>query len=161
MTFRDFNFIQEAHGPHYSSEKTVRSINTYNYIITLIKRRTNPYLFFENLLVLQLNKLESPSAKDALGQMWLKLVQWFWIRKFLNFLNVFYYFVIISSWKRAGPFSCRNLNFLHWRMLCAKFGWNLPSASGEEDFKNFPSEHALPSSLQIKMSLFFMLVEVF
>ena len=25
-------------------------------------------------------------------------------------------------------------NFLHPRMLCAKFGWNCPSGSGEEDF---------------------------
>ena len=26
-----------------------------------------------------------------------------------------------------------NLNPLHPRMLCAKFGWNCPSGSGEED----------------------------
>ena len=29
---------------------------------------------------LQLNKLESPSPKDALCQVWLKLAQWFWRR---------------------------------------------------------------------------------
>ena len=32
----------------------------------------------------------------------LKLAQWFW-RRFLNFVNVFCYFVIISLWKRVGP----------------------------------------------------------
>ena len=43
---------------------------------------------------------------------------------FKNFVNVFYYFIIISPWKRGRPFICRNLNFLHSKMLCAKFGWN-------------------------------------
>ena len=40
-------------------------------------------------MVLHLNKLESPSPKDALCQVWLKLAQWFWRRRFLNFVNVF------------------------------------------------------------------------
>ena len=44
----------------------------------------------------------------------------------------FRYFVIIAPWKRAGPFIWTNLNPLHPRMLCAKFGWNWPSSSGEE-----------------------------
>ena len=38
---------------------------------------------------LHLNKLESPSPKDALCQVWLKLAQWFWRRRYLNFVNVF------------------------------------------------------------------------
>ena len=46
----------------------------------------------------------------------------------------FHYFVIISPWKRAGPFIWTNLNPLHPRMLCIKFGWNWPSGSGEEHF---------------------------
>ena len=33
----------------------------------------------------------------------------------------------------AGPFIWTNLNPLHPRMLCAKFGWNMPGGSGEED----------------------------
>ena len=45
----------------------------------------------------------------------------------------FHYFVITSPWKRAGPFIWTNLNPLHPRMLCAKFGWNWLSGSGEED----------------------------
>ena len=49
----------------------------------------------------------------------------------------FHYFVIISPWKRAGPFIWTNLYPLHPRMLCAKFVWNWPSGSGEEDFFNF------------------------
>ena len=47
------------------------------------------------------------------------------------------YFVLTSPWKRAGPFIWTNLNFFHPRMLCAKFGWNRHSGSGEEDYLNF------------------------
>ena len=46
----------------------------------------------------------------------------------------FRYFVIISPWKRAGSFIWTNLNPIHPRMLCVKFGWNWLSGSGEEDF---------------------------
>ena len=51
-------------------------------------------LFHNNLPLekgkaLHLNKLESPSSKDGLCQVWLKLTQWFWRRRFLNFINVF------------------------------------------------------------------------
>ena len=46
----------------------------------------------------------------------------------------FRYFVIISPWKRAGPFIwTNNLNSLHPRMLCAKFGWYWPSGFGEDE----------------------------
>ena len=44
----------------------------------------------------------------------------------------FCYFVIICSWKRAGPFIWTNLKTLHPRMHCAKFGWISPSGSEEE-----------------------------
>ena len=49
----------------------------------------------------------------------------------------FWYFPIISPWKRAGPFTWTNLNSNDPRLHCAKFGWNWPCASGEEDFLNF------------------------
>ena len=64
------------------------SINTYNYIITLIKKRKKTLL----ILVLYLKKLESPSTKDVLCQYCLKLAQWFWRRGFFNFVNVFLLF---------------------------------------------------------------------
>ena len=38
----------------------------------------------------------------------------------------FRYFVIISSWKRVGPFIWTNLNSLHPRILCTTLGWNWP-----------------------------------
>ena len=117
--------------------KQFKLINTYDYIITLIKRRKKninfmiTYCFFHLNLhprmlcdkigwnwlsgfgeeiflislmyfryfcnnlplemgwVFYLNKLESPSSKDALWQVWLKMAKWFW-RRFLNFVNVFF-----------------------------------------------------------------------
>ena len=45
----------------------------------------------------------------------------------------FRYFLIIYYLKRAWSFIWTNLNPLNSRMLCAKFGWNWPSGSGEED----------------------------
>ena len=47
------------------------------------------FLLLAESVALHLNKLESPSPKDALCQVWLKLDQWFWRRRFLNFVNVF------------------------------------------------------------------------
>ena len=43
-------------------------------------------------MVLHSNKLESPSPKDALCQIWWKLALRFWRRRFLNFTNVFLLF---------------------------------------------------------------------
>ena len=41
-------------------------------------------------MALHLNNFESEvSSKDALRQICLKLAQWFWRRRFLNFVNVF------------------------------------------------------------------------
>ena len=47
------------------------------------------YLSLEKGVALHLNKFESPSPKDALFQVWLKLAQWFWRRIFFNFVNIF------------------------------------------------------------------------
>ena len=83
-------------------------------------------------MVLHLKKLESLSSKDACAK-----IDWNWLsgsgeEDFLILSMYFCYFVIISPWKRAWPFIWTNLNPLHPRMLCAKFGWNWPSGSGEE-----------------------------
>ena len=53
---------------------------------------------------------------------------------FLSSSMYFSYFIIISPWIR-GPIFWTNLNSLHPRILCAKFGWNWPSGSGEEDLQ--------------------------
>ena len=69
--------------------KHFKSINTCDFIITLIKREKNPLLSLWELNGSSLNKFESHSPKDALCQVWLKLAKWFRRRRFLNFVNVF------------------------------------------------------------------------
>ena len=41
------------------------------------------------------------------------------------------------------PFIWTNLNLLHLRMHCAKFGWKWPSGSGEGDLFNFVNAFSL------------------
>jgi hypothetical protein len=50
------------------------------------------YLPFEEDLALYLNKLDLPSPKDNLYQVWLKLACWFWRRRFLKIFNAFLLF---------------------------------------------------------------------
>jgi hypothetical protein len=50
------------------------------------------YLPLEKGYSLSLNKLISPSPKDDLCQVWLKLAQWFWRRRFLNDSTPFLHF---------------------------------------------------------------------
>ena len=80
------------------------------------------YLLLEKVGALHLNKLKSPSPNDALCQVWVKLAQWFWERRFFRYFNYFHYIIILSPWNRAGLFICTNLNPLYPRMICAKFG---------------------------------------
>ena len=47
------------------------------------------YLPLEESRALLFNKTEFPSPKYTLCQVWLKLAQWFWRRRFFNFVNVF------------------------------------------------------------------------
>ena len=87
--------------------KQFKSLNKYDYIITLIQRIKKK--LYENLLVLHLNKLESPSPKDALCQVWLKLNQWFWRRSFFNFVNVFSLFRNYLPLEKGGALHLNKL----------------------------------------------------
>ena len=78
---------------------------------------------------LHLNKLRSPSSKDVLCQVWMKLVQLFLSRFFFNVVNVFLLLHNYLPLERAGPFIWTDLGPLHPRMFCVKFG-----GSWEEDF---------------------------
>ena len=44
-----FDNKQEAHGPHRSPDKQFKSINTYDYIITLIKKRKKHIIDFRRI----------------------------------------------------------------------------------------------------------------
>jgi hypothetical protein len=48
-------------------------------------------------------KLEFPSSKDNLYQVWLNLVCWFWRRRFLNIFNVFLLFCYYVPLEKGYP----------------------------------------------------------
>ena len=102
--------------------KQLQSYNTHDYNNVDLEKKTPLFTLWE-LNGPSFEQTWIPSSKNALCQVWLKLAWQFW-RRFLNFVNVFRYFVIISPWKRAGHFIWTNLNFYYTRMLYAKFGWN-------------------------------------
>ena len=79
------------------------------------------------------NKLESPSTKDALCQVRLKLATRLWRRRFLNFVNMLSLFRYYLPLEKGMDLHWTNLNPHHPRILCAKFDWNWPRKSGEED----------------------------
>ena len=66
----------------------------------------------------------------------MKLANWFWRRRFKNFIYVFLLFrncllPLEIRWDRL--FEKKKLNPLNPSMICVKFGWNWFSGSGEED----------------------------
>ena len=65
------------------------------------------YLPLELTNVYHLNKVESPSPKDASYQFWLKLAQWFWRRRFLNDHTQFSHFCDYLPFE-AGQALCLN-----------------------------------------------------
>ena len=71
-------------------------------------------------VTLQFKNIESPSTKDALCQVLLKLALWFW-RKILNFINVF----LLLRWNLKEVFFGGG----------GMFGWIWSRGSGGEDFK--------------------------
>ena len=80
---------------------------------------------------LYLSKLESPFLlfrnylPKFVCQIWLKLAQWFWRRKFYKTLNIFLLFFNYLPLVKGVA--------LNPRMLSAKFAFNWPNGSGEED----------------------------
>ena len=80
-------------------------------------REEDVFLLFHNYLpvekgvALYLKKIEFPSSKNALCQVFLKLDQCFWRRFFfLKFSMYLYYFTSISPLRRAWSFIWTNLN---------------------------------------------------
>jgi hypothetical protein len=65
---------------------------------------------------LHLNKLESPTPKNNLYQVWLQLTYWFFRRGLLIFV-----ITCISPLKKTWPFISTIFNSLYPRMICSKF----------------------------------------
>ena len=117
--------------PSGSGEEDVFISSMYWSYFEIISpwRRVGPFTWTN------LNSLHPRMLCDKYG--------WNWLsgsgeENFKILSKYFRFFVIISHWKSAGPFIWKKkLNLLHPKMLCAKFGWNCPSGSWEEDFLNF------------------------
>ena len=91
----------------------ISSIYYHYFVIISPWKRTEPFSY----------RLESPSSKDALCHVKLKLAQWFW-RRFFNFINIFSFFSLSSPFLNGNvSFIWINLNPLHPKMLCAILGW--------------------------------------
>jgi hypothetical protein len=67
------------------------------------------YLTFEEGLALYLNKLEFPSPKDNLYQVWFNLACWFWRRRFLKNFSAFSLFSYYLPLERGYPLSLNKL----------------------------------------------------
>ena len=70
------------------------------------------FLLLEKGRALHLNKIESPSPKDALCQVWLKLAKWFWRKRFLNLVNVFSNFRNYFPLEKGGALQLNKLESL-------------------------------------------------
>ena len=84
------------------------------------------YFSFEKGVALHLNT-RFPFTPKHLCNIWLKLAQWFWRRRFLNSVNIF------SLLGKGVALQLNNLNPHHPKMLCTKFGWNWLRGSVEEE----------------------------
>ena len=58
---------------------------------------------------LHLEKLDSPSSKDALCQVLLKLAQWFWRRRFFSFVKIFSLFRNYLPLEKGGALHLNKL----------------------------------------------------
>ena len=86
------------------------------------------YLPLEKDGALLLNRLKSPSSKDALCQVWLKLAPLFWRRGFFNLVNVFSLFRNYLPLEKGGVL---HLNLNPPRALCLN---KLESSSPQDAF---------------------------
>ena len=80
-----------------------------------------------------MNKLESPSPKDALCHVWLKLALWFWRRRFFNFINVFSLFLNYLRLEKGGALHLKNLESPSPKDALCQVWLKLFSGSGEEE----------------------------
>ena len=123
--------------PWVSSPKDALSQVWLKLALHLLRRRflnvINVFSLVHNYLPFIWTNLKSFSPKNALCQVFfLKLAKRFWRRIFLNVLNVFSLFLNYLPLERVWPFIWTNLNSLHPRMFCSKYGLNWPSGSGAD-----------------------------
>ena len=112
-----------------SGEDLLNYINVFHKY--LLKK--NIFWFCQYIFAIVLLSLLGKEPVASFSQTWILVGQGCFVHKLVeigqavlqknisNFLNVFRY---VYPWKRVWLFNVTNLNPLHPRMLCAKFGWN-------------------------------------
>ena len=76
-----------------SEDFLISSMYFCYFLIISPWKRVGPFIW---------RKLRSPSPKDDLCLVWLKLAQWFWRRRFLNFVNAFSLFLNYVPLEKCG-----------------------------------------------------------
>ena len=108
----------------------------------------NIFLQFRNHLPLEkggalhLNKLESPSSKNALCQVYLQLAQRFWRKRFkycVNVFSLFRYYLPLKKVESSSPKDALCHVWLNW-----------PSGSGKKTFKYFQYNFTIPPLSPLK-----------
>ena len=66
-------------------------------------------------------------------QVWLKMVQWFWRRRFLNFVNVFSPFRNYLPLEKGGALHLNKLESFYPRMLCANYSLRQRRRNNDDD----------------------------
>ena len=108
----------------------------WNWLIWILKKILSMYFCYFDHYYLPSGKGEARHLLHVLHPRIICSLEICPLHGFGNIVNVFYYFkvlVFFTPWERVCPFIWINLNPLHTRMLCAKFGRNWSIAS-EEDF---------------------------
>jgi hypothetical protein len=91
------------------------------------------YLHFEEDLALYLNNVEFPLPKEALYQVWLKLVCWFWRRKLFFNINICKYGIPYCGPTRPTGTMLWTILHLHYiRKLSYKYDLFWLGSSGED-----------------------------
>ena len=107
---------------HIAHQKNqFKSRGTFDYIIKFIRGKTCIISFLKVDWSLCVN-FESTLPKDALCQVWLKLAQWYWRRRFLNFINIFSLFCNYLPFEKNIALHWTNLNALYpyWPSVLVK-----------------------------------------
>ena len=94
-------------------------------------------------MVFHFNKLESPSPKNALCQIWLKLAHWFWRRRFFNFVNVFSLFPNYLPLKKGGALHLNKLESPSPKDALRQVGLKLAQWFWRRRFLNFVNVFSL------------------
>ena len=88
-------------------------------------------------MALQLKMLGTPLSKDIFCQVWLKLAQRFWKKRYLNFVNVFLLFRNYLHLANGMSLHLNKLKSTIPKTFCAKFCWNSPSGYGVDENVKF------------------------